>query len=60
MAREAKIYFQDQLAGYLIEGDRGYTFHYDKTYMGTADATPTLTSLLQVWEFLNWSGIIYT
>ncbi|PRD57024.1 HipA N-terminal domain-containing protein [Sphingobacterium gobiense] len=40
MAREAKIYFQDQLAGYLIESDRGYTFHYDKAYISAADPKP--------------------
>jgi len=32
MAREAKIYFQDQLAGYLIETDRGYSFNYVQNY----------------------------
>lgn len=30
MARQAKIYYQDQLAGYLIEGDGGYVFKYEK------------------------------
>jgi serine/threonine-protein kinase HipA len=29
MARQAKIYFQDQLAGILVEGDNGYSFHYE-------------------------------
>lgn len=29
MARQAKIYFQDQLAGILVEGDNGYSFYYD-------------------------------
>ncbi len=32
MAREAKIYFHDDLAGYLIETDHGYSFSYDKNY----------------------------
>lgn len=33
MARQAKIYFQDQLAGILVEGDNGYSFHYEKEYL---------------------------
>ena len=32
MARHAKIYLKDQLAGYLVEGDSGYSFIYDKEY----------------------------
>lgn len=35
MARQAKIYFQDQLAGVLIEGDNGYSFSYEKEYLKT-------------------------
>lgn len=30
MTRQAKIYYQDQLAGYLIEGDGWYVFKYEK------------------------------
>lgn len=33
MARQAKIYFQDQLAGYLVEGDDGYSFTYLDRYL---------------------------
>lgn len=33
MAREAKIYFHDDLAGYLIETDHGYSFSYDEKYL---------------------------
>ncbi|ERJ58843.1 HipA N-terminal domain-containing protein [Sphingobacterium paucimobilis] len=33
MARQAKIYFRDQLAGYLFEVDSGYTFRYVKEYL---------------------------
>ena len=33
MARQAKIYFQDQLAGILEEGDNGYSFSYDDDYL---------------------------
>jgi len=35
MARQAKIYFQDQLAGILVEGDNGYSFHYQKKLYST-------------------------
>ncbi|EKB06027.1 HipA domain-containing protein [Myroides odoratimimus CCUG 3837] len=40
MARQAKIYFQDQLAGYLFEGDNGYSFYYDKDYLETPNPKP--------------------
>lgn len=40
MARQAKIYFQNRLAGYLIEGDSGYSFHYDKGYLETSNPKP--------------------
>lgn len=35
MVRQAKIYFQDQLAGILDEGDNGYSFHYIQEYLDT-------------------------
>lgn len=38
MARQAKIYFQDQLAGILVEGDNGYSFHYQKEYIENSDS----------------------
>ncbi|WP_448606705.1 HipA N-terminal domain-containing protein [Paenimyroides ceti] len=43
MARQAKIYFQDQLAGILAEGDDGYTFIYEKAYVETIN--PKVVSL---------------
>src|SRR5690554_6736272 len=45
MARQAKIYFQDQLAGYLVEGDRGYSFHYDKGYLKKPNPKPISLTL---------------
>ena len=36
MVRQVKIYFQDQLAGVLTEGDNGYTFLYEKEYLETS------------------------
>ena len=33
MERKAKIYFQEQLAGILVEGDDGYLFYYDEEYL---------------------------
>lgn len=38
MARQAKIYFQDQLAGFLVEGDNGYSFYYDKAYLNSTNS----------------------
>lgn len=35
MARQAKIYFKDQLAGILVEGDNGYLFTYEKKYLNS-------------------------
>ena len=45
MARQAKIYFHDQLAGILIEGDSGYTFHYKKEYLKTPAPKPVSLTL---------------
>ncbi|MBS1549552.1 MAG: HipA N-terminal domain-containing protein [Bacteroidetes bacterium] len=38
MTRQAKIYFQDQLAGFLVEGDNGYSFYYDKAYLNSTNS----------------------
>ncbi|MCI0922019.1 HipA N-terminal domain-containing protein [Sphingobacterium rhinopitheci] len=40
MARQAKIYYQDVLAGYLAEGDGGFTYRYDKKYLNSTDPKP--------------------
>lgn len=45
MARKAKIYFHDQLAGYLLEGDDGYLFAYDKEYLKTPFPKPISLTL---------------
>lgn len=45
MARQAKIYFQDQLAGILVEGDNGYSFSYDKEYLKTTNPKPISLTL---------------
>lgn len=45
MVRQAKIYFQDQLAGVLTEGDNGYTFLYEKEYLETSSPKEVLTSV---------------
>ncbi|MEI5985328.1 MULTISPECIES: HipA N-terminal domain-containing protein [Sphingobacterium] len=37
MARRAKIYYQDKLAGYLAEADGGFTFYYDEEYLNSSD-----------------------
>jgi len=45
MAREAKIYFHDDLAGYLIETDHGYSFSYDENYLKKMDPQPISLTL---------------
>lgn len=45
MTRQAKIYFQDQIAGYLFEGDNGYSFSYDKDYLETPNPKPISLTL---------------
>lgn len=37
MARQAKIYFKNQLAGVLVEGDNGYSFYYEEEYLKTTN-----------------------
>lgn len=58
MAREAKIYFQDQLAGYLIEGDHGYSFRYDKEYLSTTDPHP-ISLTLPISENTYHSNVLF-
>ncbi|WP_090770592.1 HipA N-terminal domain-containing protein [Pedobacter soli] len=38
MFRQAKIYYQNQLAGSLSETDNGYTFQYDFGYLKSENA----------------------
>lgn len=45
MMRKAKIYYQDLLAGYLIEGDQGYLFHYDAEYLENQNVKPISLTL---------------
>ncbi|MCX2575081.1 HipA N-terminal domain-containing protein [Pedobacter sandarakinus] len=45
MARQAKIYFRDVLAGYLSETDDGYTFQYDANYLETQNRKPISLTL---------------
>ena len=40
MTRQAKIYFQDVLAGYLAEADGGFTYRYDEKYLNSSDPKP--------------------
>ncbi len=40
MDRQAKIFYEDKLAGYLSETDNGYTFQYDTFYLQTDEAKP--------------------
>jgi serine/threonine-protein kinase HipA len=45
MARKAKIYFQDQYAGILVEGDNGYSFYYQKEYLKSLNSQPISLTL---------------
>lgn len=45
MARQAKIFYQDDIAGYLTEGDDGYSFAYLKDYLNMVDAKPISLTL---------------
>jgi len=45
MIRKAKIYYQDFLAVYLIEGDQGYSFQYDIEYLKNESSKPISLTL---------------
>ena len=40
MARAARIFFQDKLAGLLSETDNGYSYVYDQDYLKSGKAVP--------------------
>lgn len=40
MARVAQMYYQNELAGYLIEGNGGYTYRYDDKYLDSEYPKP--------------------
>ncbi len=39
MNRKAKIFFNDKLAGVLMETERGYTFEYNEKYLLNPEAS---------------------
>ena len=45
MAREAEIYYKDQLAGLLRETDAGYSFEYLTEYMESPNPQPVSLTL---------------
>jgi len=45
MARKAKIYYRDFLAGYLVEGDQGYSYQYDIEYLKNESSKPISLTL---------------
>lgn len=58
MTRKAKIYFHNQLAGILLEGDNGYSFHYDKAYLDSSN--PQGVSLtLPISEATYYSKVLF-
>ena len=45
MAREGKVYVQDQFAGLIRETDQGYEFLYDQDYLVKENALPVSLTL---------------
>ena len=43
--KKAKIYFQDQLAGTLVEDENGFSFAYDSHYLEYPAARPVSLTL---------------
>ena len=43
--KKAKIYFQDQLAGTLVEDENGFSFAYDAHYLEYPAARPVSLTL---------------
>lgn len=43
--KKAKIYFQDMLAGRLVEDENGFTFSYDMDYLQNPAARPVSMTL---------------
>ena len=53
MIRQAKIFYQDILAGYLSETDNGYSFYYDSSYLQSDQAKPISLTIPLVNELYN-------
>lgn len=52
--RKAEIKFRDRLAGWLTQDEAGYTFSYDKAYLGSDGPEPvSLTLPLQPQPFTS-------
>ncbi|WP_207535675.1 HipA N-terminal domain-containing protein [Desertivirga arenae] len=45
MTNKAKIYYEKELAGYLLKTDRGYTFIYDEEYLAGEKPRPVSLTL---------------
>ncbi len=51
--KQAKVYFQDTLAGILTEDENGYTFVYSETYIADNGMPISLTMPLQAKPFTS-------
>lgn len=51
--KQAKVYFQDTLAGILTEDENGYTFVYSETYIADNCMPISLTMPLQAKPFTS-------
>ena len=43
--RQAKVFYQDQLAGILTENEEGYSFVYDHQYLESSNPKPVSLTL---------------
>lgn len=58
MGRQAKIYFQDECAGLLEEGDNGYSFCYDKNYLASSKSQ-AISLTLPLSEEAYYSKVLF-
>lgn len=58
MARQAKIYYQDRLAGMLRETDSGYSFTYLSEYLKSADPK-SISLTLPLSEYPYHSNVLF-
>jgi len=45
MKNKGNVFFQDEVAGYILETDEGYEFSYDSRYLGGSDPQPVSLTL---------------
>lgn len=43
--RQAQVYYKNEFAGMISEGDEGYIFQYDDAYLATVESKPVSLTL---------------